>query len=201
MGIVDDVQVFVRKPDHQLLAYLEERRRNGLDHKDEVWDGVLHVVPPASLQHQSFAADLMIVLKAIAKPLGLEAYHEVGVFDRVGRETNYRTPDVVVASPQYLSARGVEARAEIVIEVLSPDDESRKKFEFYAGCGVPEFWIVHPVTRAIEVYELRNGAYSERPAAPDGTIEAPRLGLALRVVEAADRLGGWQRRALMSAEL
>lgn len=182
-GIVEDVQVFVRKPDQQLLAWLEERRRMGLDRRDEVWNGVLHVVPPASFAHQRFESDLEAVLRRLAERQALLVVHEVGVFHRIGSATDYRVPDLVVLDPQHASARGIEARAEIVIEVLSPDDESRNKFGFYASCGIPEYWLVHPVTRAVEVYVLSHGAYAEQPAAADGTIEAPRLGLQLRVVD------------------
>lgn len=185
------MQVFVRAPDPQLLEWLEERRRLGLDKRDEVWNGVLHVVPPASTHHQRFERDLEITLLPIATALGLDVIHEVGVFDRVGNWKNFRAPDVVVAAPAFISDRGIEARAEIVIEVLSPDDDSRKKFDFYAGCGIPELWLVHPITRAIEVYVLGAGAYAEQPVAADGTIEAPRLGLQLRVVTGPRLQLGW----------
>ena len=177
------MQVFVQQPDAQLLAWLEERRRLGLDRRDEVWNGVLHVVPPASYLHQRLASKLLVVLAPICERPGLEVVHEAGVFDRPGRWNNYRVPDAIVTTPEATSERGIEARAEIVIEVLSPNDESRHKFDFYASCGVPEVWIVHPVTRAIEVYVLDEGRYLEQPVAPDGTIEAPRLALALRVVD------------------
>jgi hypothetical protein len=33
-------------------AFLEERRRLRLDRRDEVWDGVYHVVPSANTEHQ-----------------------------------------------------------------------------------------------------------------------------------------------------
>ncbi len=181
-GIVDAMQTLLLTPDEHVLEWLEERRRNGVDHRDEVWDGVLHVVPPASPRHQKFEFDLESVLLPLVVARGLEIFHESGVYERIGDTRSYRTPDLVVTEPRYLSERGIEARAEIVVEILSPDDESRKKFEFYARCGIQELWIVHPITRAIEVHVLRGGTYAEQPAAPDGTIAAPRLGLALCAV-------------------
>jgi len=173
-------------PDPSWLAWLEERARRGNDHRDEVWDGVLHVVPPVSTAHQSFEGDLAYeVLRPIAKRLGLVALCELDVFgpSKRGRKKNYRIPDVLVADREHVSERGVEQRAELVIEVLSPHDESREKFGFYAECGIPEYWLVDPITRAIEVHVLRDGAYQLQPTRDDGTIEAPRLALTLRVID------------------
>jgi len=182
-GIVDAMQTLLLVPDGHILEWLEERRSNGVDQRDEVWDGVLHVVPPASPRHQKFEFDLEAVLHPLVVAHGLEIFHEAGVYERIGDARSFRTPDLIISDPQHVSERGIEARAEIVIEVLSPEDESRKKFEFYARCGISEFWIVHPITRAIEVYVLREGLYVEEPAGPEGAIKAPRLGLRLRLVE------------------
>ena len=46
--------------------FLEERRRNGQDKKDELWEGVLHMVPPSSPRHNRVSFDLYIALRAIA---------------------------------------------------------------------------------------------------------------------------------------
>jgi Uma2 family endonuclease len=161
----------------------QERRRTwGADRWDEVWNGVLHVVPPPGIQHQRIVGHLLTVLRPLAARAGLEAFHQAGVFATPDL-TDYREPDVVVVHPRDLSDRGIERHGELVIEVLSPHDERRLKFAFYAGLGIPEYWIVHPHTRAIEVYTLHDGAYVRQPEAPDGEIAAPRLGLALRVVD------------------
>ena len=40
--------------------------------------------------------------------------------------------------------RGINGHAELVIEILSPHDESRQKQPFYAKCGIPAFWIIDP---------------------------------------------------------
>jgi hypothetical protein len=37
-------------------AMFDERRRLGLDGRDEMWDGVLHVVPPPGGPHMEFGA-------------------------------------------------------------------------------------------------------------------------------------------------
>jgi Uma2 family endonuclease len=44
------------------------------------------------------------------------------------------------------------ATAAIVVEVVSPGDESRRKFGHYFRSGVEEFLIVDPQTRRVEWY-------------------------------------------------
>jgi len=131
--------------------WLDERRRQGADRWDEVC-----MVPPPGTSHQLFASDLEAVLRSIAQARGLVVLHETGVF-RSRDETNYRVPDLVVVERARLSQRGVEQRAEIVIEILSPDDESRDKLPFYRECGVVETWLLDPVTRAFEIFSLADG--------------------------------------------
>lgn len=64
-----------RTPERAVLlevpqGLLEERRRKGLDVWDEVWDGVLHMVPPPSGVHQRFAFRLGVALDPLARAKG-----------------------------------------------------------------------------------------------------------------------------------
>jgi Uma2 family endonuclease len=159
-------------------SFLEERRRLGHDKRDELWEGVLHMVPPPSSAHIVVNSDLLVALAPIAKRRRMRALAcEPGVF---GTDTNYRIPDLVIVRPDQISKRGFEG-AELVVEVLSPDDESRDKFPFYAKVGVCEIWLIEPETRATEIYELVTGAY--RPVAfANGVARSPVLGIELRVI-------------------
>ena len=144
--------VVLEMPSH----WLEERHRLGLDRRDEVWDGVLHMVPPPGPPHQIFAGELEAVIRPLTKATGLLVIRETGVFASPG-EKNFRVPDLVVVDATTLSKRGVERRCEIVIEVLSPNDESRDKLPFYAQCGVREVWLLDPVTRDFDIRVLSDG--------------------------------------------
>ena len=54
-------------------SLLDERRRLGLDVFDEVWEGVLHMVPPPSEEHQRLGSELIAVFVGTAKRHGLVA--------------------------------------------------------------------------------------------------------------------------------
>jgi Uma2 family endonuclease len=157
--------------------YLEERHRLGLDRKDEVWDGVLHMVPPPSGPHDTMTFELLFALKSVVDRLGYIV--RAGTSGLFGSERNYRIPDIIVARATQLSERGFEG-ADVVVEVLSPDDESRDKFPFYAAKQVREVWLVDPKTRAVEMYTLVDGAYIAIPS-----LRSAVLGVAL---EPGDKL-------------
>src|SRR4051794_380663 len=114
-GIIERMQALLLHPDP---AWLDERRRLGIDRHDEVWNGVLHVVPPPRTRHELIARDLADVLKRIARPLGLEVLEHFAIYPS---DKDYRQPDVAVIRPEDLREIGAVS-AELAIEVLSPHD-------------------------------------------------------------------------------
>ncbi|MEO8702783.1 MAG: Uma2 family endonuclease [Kofleriaceae bacterium] len=174
--------VFLEAP----AELLEERRRLGLDRRDEVWDGVVHVVPPASSGHNLLADDLLVAFRRIAGARSLVVIREVGVFEPAAVPASYRVPDLAVAATAQITDRGIEGRAELVIEVLSPNDESREKLPFYARVGVREVWLVDPATHVVDVFALVSGELVPVPAVA-GVIRA-QLGLELETREGVLRI-------------
>jgi len=159
-------------------AFLEERRRFGQDKKDELWDGELHMVPPPSSRHILVARDLLNALEPVAARMGLRTMPDpMGLF---GADNDWRIPDGMLVRPESISERGAE-QAELVIEVLSPNDESRAKMPWYAKQGVTELWLLEPRTRIVEVYTLDQGSY--RRVQPVGNAStSPLLGIRLEVI-------------------
>ena len=159
-------------------AFLEERRRRGQDKKDELWDGVLHMVPPPASRHGSVTVALHHAVHAIARCRGLRAFGEAtGVFAPRADGADYRIPDAIIARPEQVSVRGVEG-AVLVVEVLSPRDESRAKLPFYAARQIPEVWLLDPMSYAFELLTLTDGAYTPVAATATGWT-SPKLDIAL----------------------
>lgn len=159
--------------------FLEERRRLGHDKKDECWDGVIHMVPPPSTIHDRFTLDLFSPLDAIAKRRGWRAW-TAGVYEPT-KERSWRVPDLSLAGSERVSRRGLEG-AELVVEVLSPHDKSREKFDFYARVGVREVWLIEPKTRETEIYALREGGYQPITFGA-GVATSEVLGITLEIVD------------------
>jgi Uma2 family endonuclease len=163
-------------------ALLDERRRRGLDVRDEMWDGVLHVVPPPGGPHQGLSSEFFLVAGAIAKRRGLVPRMETGLFRAAD---DYRVPDQLYCRPEHLSDRGAEG-AELVVEVRSPDDETYRKLPFYAALGVREVLVLHPAPRRAELYRLVEDQLLPVQADAAGELASDVLGV--RVAVAGDVL-------------
>ncbi len=171
----------------QLLA---ERRKAGVDRWDEVWEGVLHMVPPPSGAHQRFGMRLAHVLDALAREAGLVGSYETGLF-RPGTDDDYRVPDQVYARPDLLTERGVDGPAELVVEIRSPGDETYDKLRFYADLGVGEVLVAHPGEGRAEVFSLRGDRHVPLEADPRGEMTVESLGVRLSTVAGARLRLAW----------
>lgn len=151
-------------------ALLAERRRRGLDKWDEMWEGVLHMVPPPSARHQRVEDELWLALRPAARRCGLMITTDTGVF---ANDDDYKVPDIVAYSPEAASERAVEGAPELVVEVRSPGDESYDKVGWYLGRGAKAVLVVDRDTLALELYR-QDGRV---PPAPDGAVVLGALGV------------------------
>jgi Uma2 family endonuclease len=136
-------------PPPQLQELLEQRRRTGVDQHDEVWEGVYHMIPVAGFGHSLIAAQLAVLLDAPARANGLL----VGAEFNLGVKDDFRVPDLGVhREPQ----RGSWVpTAAVVVEILSPEDDTWEKLPFYAQHGVDELLVVDPTDRSVAWFALR----------------------------------------------
>ena len=149
---------------------LDERRALGLDGRDEVWDGVVHVVPPPGGRHQRLGSAL---LKVLAQRRGLVVSYGTGLF---WQDDDYRVPDLMVYRPEQQSERGAEG-AELVIELRSSGDETYAKLDFYAVLGVREVLVVHPGDRRVELFRLVGDRLLPVSGDASGGVRSDVLGL------------------------
>jgi Uma2 family endonuclease len=153
---------------------LDERRALGLDGRDEMWDGVLHMVPPPSGPHQRLSSRLHVVLAPPASARGLEASMDTGLFQS---EIEYRVPDQMFYRPEQASQRGAEG-AELVVEVRSPGDETYEKMDCYARLGVREVLVLYPLHSSTQLFKLEEGRMRQVP--PGMPIVSEVLGITVR---------------------
>ncbi len=79
----------------------------------------------------------------------------------------FREPDIVFMRAEHNYRRHEQFwdGADLVVEVVSPDDPNRDlvvKREEYARAGIPEYWIVEQRPRTVTVLILENDAYTVR---------------------------------------
>jgi len=154
-NMVKMTTVVLGPPRAELEHLLERRRALGLDKFDEVWEGTYHMAPEAHFRHAYLDDQLAVLLHPYAQAAGLVGS---GPFN-LGYEDDFRVPDRGYHR-ELLDAVFLETAA-IVIEILSPDDETYEKLPFYAAHGVDEVLIIDPGERQVHLFARRNDHYDE----------------------------------------
>jgi Uma2 family endonuclease len=160
---------------YELDALKERRRVSGLDRLDEVWEGVLHMVPAPSYEHARIAQQLAEILGPLARDSSLVA--AIGEFNLGDSIDDFRVPDGGLHRP---GAKGVWLHtAALVVEIVSPDDESWQKLPFFAAHEVDEVLILDPQKRTVDWLGLDDGEY--QPIERSGLIDLGPTQLAGRI--------------------
>ncbi len=164
----------------EVVALIEHRRRLGLDHRDEMWEGVYRMNPPPSHEHQIILQQLAELLGPLARGGGLEPLiQEFGL----GTPEDYRVPDGGLHHP---GATGVwHPTAALVIEIVSPGDDTWQKLPFYAAHHVNEVLIIDPQEHAVHWLRLTGDGTEYDPIQRSNLID-------LGAEELADRID-WPR--------
>jgi Uma2 family endonuclease len=132
---------------------LERRKRLGQDRKDEVWEGVYHVAPAPHDRHADAQAQIIELLGPRARAAGLRNRGELNI----GAREDFRVPDAALLRP---GPGGVYLpTAALVVEIVSPDDDTWQKLPFYAAHDVDELLIVDPDARELHWLGLTDGSY------------------------------------------
>jgi Putative restriction endonuclease len=159
----------------EIEELLARRRDLGIDRWDEVWEGVLHMIPPPSHKHQLLASRLHRLLGPLADEAGLELTADVGVGSD---EHNYRAPDLALHRPADVEPQW-HRTAAVAVEIVSPNDKTWDKLGFYAAHHVDELVIMDPDQRTVHWLALLEGQY--QPLARSGLIELGPSELAKRI--------------------
>jgi Uma2 family endonuclease len=157
--------VVLDPPPVELQAALERRKRLGLDHHDEIWEGVLHMAPAPRNSHADIQQQLAELLGPLARRAGL--YSLIGGELNVGEPDDYRVPDGGLLRERRDTTWN--PTAALIVEIVSPGDESREKLQFYAAHHVEEALIVDPQRQTVSWLELAGAEYRpiERSALVD----------------------------------
>ena len=136
------------------------------NHFVELVDGNIEVLTMPTMTHQLIVGFLSRLLSDFvsSRDLGVVVFGPLRI--RL-RARNIREPDIVFMSKENSDRAADELwqGADLVIEVVSKDDKSRRrnlkeKRKAYAEAGIPEYWIVDPQEQRITVLTLSVKGYS-----------------------------------------
>jgi len=141
----------------ELDELIRRRRKLGVDTFDEVWEGSYHVAPAAHPAHGYIDNELAALLAPVARSVGLVG---TGPFN-LGDSDDYRVPDR--GYHRGLPTATWVPTAAVVVEVVSPDDETYEKFGFYAAHGVDELIVADPAGCTVSCWARDGLSYREVP--------------------------------------
>jgi Uma2 family endonuclease len=151
-------------PTAGLDPLLESRRRSGLDRLDEIWEGVYHMVPAPSGPHATIEAQVIRLLGPYADTAELTMTGQCNLGES---EQDFRVPDGALHRSPPLGVWN--PTAALVVEIVSPGDETWEKLPFYAAHDVDEVLVVDPQERSVSWLELEDGEY--RPVQRSGLLD------------------------------
>ena len=133
----------------------------------EVIRGELYMSPAPRPLHQRIVFLLSNVLGNFLKE------HSIGTafgapIDVIlpGKPGDPVQPDLLFIRSERLHIIGetfIDGAPDLVMEVLSPSNPEHDrslKYQLYAEAGVPEYWIIDPHERTVELFVLRDGRYA-----------------------------------------
>ena len=100
-------------PPPELVALRERRRQSGIDRLDEVWEGVLHMIPPPSAEQGRIAS----ILHRVLGPLADASRVLTGAIGIGGDKNDYRVPDLALLEPGF--APQWNDTAALVVEIVA----------------------------------------------------------------------------------
>jgi Uma2 family endonuclease len=130
----------------------------------EIMNGVLVMIPTPEPDHQSAIALLAYYLLQVIEFKGLGRVFPGPVDVRLTSDRVVQ-PDVLVvlnANLHKIARKYVVGGPDLAVEVASPGTaiyDCLSKFEAYEQAGVPEYWIVHPQEKTVEVLVLEDKGY------------------------------------------
>jgi Uma2 family endonuclease len=126
--------------------------------KYEIFDGELVVSPAPAYWHQEVLKRVFVAFAALERAKIAKVFF--APFDVILSKTKVVQPDLLVVRwdrRSIFERRGATAAPDLVVEVVSPSNTKHdrvRKRRFYARNKMPEYWLVEPEDKTIEVLAL-----------------------------------------------
>lgn len=137
------------------LAYQEERR------EELIGGEIVMMAPSPAWNHVAISGNIFSIFRDFLR--GKKCTPIQDGFDLHLDENNIFVPDfMLVCDRGKIRWNGVYGAPDLVAEVLSPSTAKNDRWykkNVYEASGVPEYWLVNPTDRSIEVYLFQDGRY------------------------------------------
>lgn len=158
------------------LTYEDLRRTPDDGNRYELIAGELIVSPAPTLNHGRIEQRLSLLLGQHVETNGLGEVFTAPVDVRFSRHNTVQ-PDLLFIRKDRIDQldRGavIEGAPDLVVEIISPRSRGGdriRKAALYADFGVPEYWLVDPMERTVDVLRLVEGEYRPVEADAEGRL-------------------------------
>lgn len=133
--------------------------------KYEIFDGVLYMSPPPTINHQDVAGELFFHMRGFVRAHKLGTVLDAPCGVRLPTQPVPVEPDILFVRRErrdILRERYVEGAPDLVVEVLSrsnADYDRTTKYRQYEGAGVLEYWIINYWDETVAIYNLVEQRY------------------------------------------
>src|SRR5436305_1012985 len=130
----------------------------------EIVQGVLVMSPAPTPEHQSVVGEIFSYLRERIQLTGRGLVY-MGPLDVELSERNVFQPDVLVVLEEHrdgFQKKHFVGVPDLAVEIISPSSatyDRLTKYETYQQAGIPEYWLVNPKWRTIEVFVLEGRQY------------------------------------------
>src|SRR3954471_4046100 len=155
MGTMTAVETAGRLTRAALASMPDDGRRY------ELLDGAIIVTPAPGPAHQRAVLRLAPLLQDAALA-DLEGF--IAPLATALPTGDVLEPDVLVVSPETITAKDITGVPLLAVEVLSPSSRRRDvgdKLTAYRDAGVPCYWVVDPVEPRLRAWRLEDSEYAE----------------------------------------
>lgn len=131
----------------------------------QIVDGEVYMVPAPVPYHQIVSSNTEFILRSFVSKHNLGQVFRAPC-DVILSNENVVQPDIFFISKNRLNIiteKNIAGPPDLIIEILSPYTEKLDrtiKKDLYAKYGVPEYWLVDPATKMIEVLALSGKEFS-----------------------------------------
>ncbi len=130
----------------------------------EVVQGVLIMSPAPTPEHQSVVGEIYSYLRECVQLTGRGMVY-MGPLDVELSASTVVQPDVLVVLKEHTDGfqrKHFVGAPDLAVEIISPSSatyDRLTKYETYEQAGIPEYWLVNPMRRTIEVFVLEERQY------------------------------------------
>lgn len=153
---------------------------------EDVWaewvDGEVIKLSPASKRHQLIAGFIAAIFQFYVEAHKLGVVLTAPFQMKIGPKLSGREPDVLFVATRHLHRLKdtyLDGPADLVVEIISPESRARDrgaKFYEYEQGGVREYWLIDPLRKQAEFYQLgKDKIYRPAPIASDGIYRSAAL--------------------------